>query len=57
MEVMKAIAARRSIRRFEDSPIPQEILERILLAGTLALPERTNNPGDFMSSEAKKGRK
>ena len=35
MNVMEAIAERKSIRKFEDRPISQEAIEKILLAGTL----------------------
>ena len=54
MEVMKAIAARRSIRRFEDKPIPQDILERILLAGTLAPSGKNKQPWRFYVVRGKK---
>lgn len=36
METLQAIAARRTIRDFEDKPIPQEMIEKILLAGLQA---------------------
>ena len=36
MNVMEAIAQRRSIRKFKDTPIPEETLHEILRAATLA---------------------
>ncbi|SDX29997.1 nitroreductase family protein [Eubacterium barkeri] len=36
MECRQAIMERRSIRRYKDEPIPREILEEILEAGTMA---------------------
>lgn len=36
MEVMEAIKARRSIRRFQDRPVPDELVREILEAGRLA---------------------
>lgn len=36
MEFYEVVKARRSIRQFEDKPIPREVLERILDAGLKA---------------------
>ncbi|MBN2735244.1 MAG: nitroreductase family protein [Methanomicrobiaceae archaeon] len=36
MEALDAIMTRRSVRKFEDRQIPDEILEKIILAGTYA---------------------
>lgn len=35
-EVLKAIETRRSVRKYKSDPIPQEVLEQILRAGTYA---------------------
>jgi nitroreductase len=36
MEALEAIMTRRSIRKFENRPIPDEVLEKIIRAGTYA---------------------
>lgn len=54
MEVMDAIAARRSIRRFKDRPLSQEILDQILLAGTLAPSGKNKQPWKFYIVRGKK---
>lgn len=36
METMQAILTRRSVRSYQDTPVPQELLERVLEAGTYA---------------------
>ncbi len=47
MNVMEAIADRKSIRKFEDRPVSQELLEKILLAGTLAPSGKNKQPWKF----------
>lgn len=50
METWDAIRARRNVRAFEDRPIPEEDLQRILEAG-LRAPSATNRqPWDFVLS-------
>lgn len=65
MDTFQAIAARRSNRKFKPDPIPQETLEKILHAGTLAPSGKNKQPWKFyvvqgdgrveMASEMKKG--
>ena len=65
METFQAINTRRSIRKFKPDPVPREILERILTAGTLAPSGKNKQPWKFyvvqgekrgeMASEMKKG--
>jgi len=47
MEIMKAIETRRSIRKFKPTPVPQEILHKILRAATLAPSGRNRQPWKF----------
>jgi nitroreductase len=47
MDVMQAIAARRSIRKFADRPIERERLERLLEAAVLAPNHRMTQPWRF----------
>lgn len=54
MEVMEAIAARKSMRRFEDKVIPKEMLEKILLAGTLAPSGKNKQPWKFYVVQGEK---
>jgi nitroreductase len=44
----EAIAQRRSIRKFKDSPVPDEVLERILHAATLAPSGKNRQPWRFI---------
>lgn len=45
MDVFEAIHKRKSVRAYAATPIPKEVLERILEAGRLRLQRRTNNLG------------
>ena len=47
MNVMEAIAARKSIRKFEDRPVSQDTIDKILLAGTLAPSGKNKQPWKF----------
>ena len=47
METLKAIETRRSIRKFKPDPISKDILEKILLAGTLAPSGKNKQPWKF----------
>jgi nitroreductase len=44
---LETIAARRSIRRFKDQPVPDEVLEAILKAGTQAPSGKNRQPWRF----------
>jgi nitroreductase len=48
MNTLEAIAARRSIRRFKDTPIPEEMLEAILTAGIQAPSGKNKQPWRFV---------
>ena len=47
MNTLEAIAQRRSIRRFTDAPLPDEVLGQILHAGTLAPSGKNRQPWRF----------
>ena len=47
MDIIQAIEDRRSIRKFKPEPIPEEILEKILGAGTLAPSGKNKQPWKF----------
>jgi nitroreductase len=47
MDTLEAIAQRRSIRRFKDTPVPDEIIEQILRAGTQAPSGKNRQPWRF----------
>ena len=48
METWDAIKARRNVREFEDRPLPDEHLERVLEAGRRAPSSRNWQPWDFV---------
>jgi F420 biosynthesis protein FbiB-like protein len=48
VDTLDAIAARRSIRSFKDTPIPEEALQAILLAGTQAPSAKNRQPWRFV---------
>src|SRR5690242_17425590 len=48
MEALEAIASRRSIRRFKDDPIPDETIERLLVAATQAPSGKNIQPWRFV---------
>ncbi len=47
MNTYEAIETRRSIRKFKEDPLPQAILERILIAATLAPSGKNKQPWKF----------
>lgn len=47
-EVLKAILDRRSCKRYLDKPVPQELLEQVLLAGTYAANGRGRQAGKIL---------
>ena len=49
MDVFEAIQERRSIRSYQDKPIPREKLEKILEAGRLAPSARNSEPWHFIA--------
>lgn len=48
MNILQAIAERRSIRRFKPDPIPEEALRQILLAATQAPSGKNRQPWQFV---------
>ena len=48
METWDAITSRRNVRKFEDRPIPAEVLDRILEAGRRAPSSQNWQPWDFV---------
>ena len=48
--MLSAIQNRRSIRRFSDRPVPRELVEEVLLAGTLAPSSKNRQPWRFIVS-------
>ena len=48
MNTLDAIAARRSIRKFKDSPLPEDLLQRILQAGAQAPSGKNRQPWRFV---------
>jgi nitroreductase len=57
MDVFEAIQERRSIRAYEDKPVPREILEKILEAARLAPSARNSEPWHFIAVTDKEKRK
>ena len=53
MNVKEAIVARRSIRKFKDTPVPVDVLEEILTAATLAPSGKNNQPWKFYVVQGK----
>jgi len=49
MDVFEAIQERRSIRSYQDKPVPRELLEKILEAGRLAPSAKNSEPWHFIT--------
>jgi len=47
MDTMEAIAARRSIRKFKDQPVPEDLIRQVLHAATLAPSGKNRQPWRF----------
>lgn len=47
MDTLEAIASRRSIRKFKDEPLPDEVVRQILTAATLAPSAKNRQPWRF----------
>jgi nitroreductase len=54
MNTLEAIAARRSIRKFKSDPIPEDVLQQILTAGTLAPSGKNRQPWRFIVVQGEK---
>lgn len=54
METIEAISNRRSIRKFLDKPIPQDIVEKIMHAGIMAPSAKNRQPWRFVVVEKEK---
>ena len=48
MNTLEAIAARRSIRRYKPDPVPEELVRKVLEAGTLAPSGHNRQPWEFV---------
>ncbi|NMB24051.1 MAG: nitroreductase family protein [Firmicutes bacterium] len=48
MDAIQAIKTRRSIRKFQDKPIPRDVLENIVDCGRLAASGRNDQPWEFV---------
>ena len=57
MDVFEAVQERRSIRAYQDKPVPREKLEKILEAGRLAPSARNVEPWHFIAVTDKEKRK
>jgi nitroreductase len=53
MNTLQAIAARRSIRKYQEAPVPEEILRRILTAGIQAPSGKNRQPWRFIVVQGK----
>ena len=51
--MLDAIAARRSIRKFKNTPVPRHIIEEIIKAGTLAPSSKNRQPWHFVVTTGK----
>ena len=49
MDVMQAIASRRSIRKFTDQPVPEDAVRKMLTAATLAPSPKNRQPWRFVA--------
>lgn len=48
MDAMEAILSRRSIRHYTDDPVPEELIEKLLLAAMAAPSARNEQPWQFV---------
>jgi nitroreductase len=53
MDVFETIEKRRSIRKFKDNPVPEDVLAKILTAGTLAPSGKNKQPWQFYVVQGK----
>ena len=49
MDVFEAVQERKSIRKYQDKPVPREVLEKILEAARLAPSARNSEPWHFIA--------
>jgi len=54
MNTYETITARRSIRKFKSDPVPEDILQKILTAGTLAPSGKNRQPWRFIVVQGEK---
>jgi len=57
MDVFEAVQERKSIRAYQDTPVPRDKLERILEAGRLAPSARNTEPWHFIAVTSSEKRK
>jgi len=48
MEVLEAILTRRSVRKFQDQPVPEDLIEKLLRAAMSAPSARNGQPWQFV---------
>jgi nitroreductase len=48
MELLEAVSRRRSIRKFKDTPVPRELIDKILAAAVLAPSAKNRQPWRFV---------
>ena len=48
MDVSKAIRTKRAVRRFQDRPVPDEVIEQVLHAGRRAQSSKNDQPWQFI---------
>jgi len=48
MEVFEALCTRRSVRQYQDRPVPEELIEKLLRAATAAPSARNGQPWQFV---------
>ena len=48
MELMEGLLTRRSVRKFQDKPIPKELLEKVVEAGEYAPSAHNTQPWEFL---------
>jgi nitroreductase len=48
MDVLEAILTRRSIRQFQDRPVPEDLIEKLLRAAMSAPGARNSQPWQFV---------
>ena len=48
MELMEGLLTRRSVRKYQDKPIPKEVVEQIVKAGEYAPSAHNTQPWEFV---------
>ena len=48
MDTLEAISTRRSVRKYEDRPVPEELVQKLLAAAMSAPSARNQQPWQFV---------